>query len=108
MVGSPLFEPNEPTGPPGMPKNHAPGRWVSNDWPPRTAPATMAELPASPSSAVRSVLSSRAGCPGTSESTFGGGVEVVVALGDTSSIGDSLVEPRRRFTAGAEIFMKLQ
>jgi hypothetical protein len=54
------------------------------------------------------VLSSRAGCPGTSESTFGGGVEVVVALGDTSSIGDSLVEPRRRFTAGAEIFMKLQ
>ena len=43
-----------------------------------------------------------------SDSTFEGGVGVVVALGDTSSIGDSLVEPPPRFTAGQEIFMKLQ
>src|SRR5271163_1369004 len=107
MVGSPLFEPKEPPSPPGMPKNHAPGRWVSNDWPPRTAPVAMAALPASPSRAVRSVLSSRASCPGTSEWTFGGDVEVVVALGDTSSIGDSLVQPWRRYTAGTEVFMKL-
>jgi len=56
---------------------------------------------------VRTVLSARAGCPGTSESTLGAGTAVVVALGDTSSIGDSLVEPPWRFTAGAEIFMKL-
>ncbi len=54
------------------------------------------------------MLSARAGCPGTSESTLGAVCEVVVALGDTSSIGDSLVELPRRFTAGAEIFMKLQ
>ena len=53
-------------------------------------------------------VESRAGCPGTSVSTFWGGVAVVVALGDTSSIGDSLVEPPRCFTAGAENFMKLQ
>ena len=44
----------------------------------------------------------------THSATFGGGVVVVVALGDTSSIGDSLVDPPRWFTAGEEIFMKLQ
>jgi hypothetical protein len=91
-----------------MPKNQAPGRWVSKGWPPSTAPATIAELPTSPNRAVRTVLSSRAGCPGMSDSTFEGGIGVVVALGDTSSIADSLVEPPPRYAAGEEIFMKLQ
>ena len=91
-----------------MPKNQAPGRWVSKDWPPSTAPATMAALPSRPNNAVRTVLSARAGCPGTSESTFEVSVPVVVVLGDTSSIGDSLVELPQRFTAGAQIFIKLQ
>jgi hypothetical protein len=92
-----------------MPKNQAPGRWVSNDWPPSTAPTTIAELPTSPRSAVRTTLSRRVDCPGASESTLRGGlVAVVVALGDTSSIGDSLLGLKRCFTAGAEIFMKLQ
>ena len=31
MGGSELFEPSDPKGPPGMPKNHAPARWVSKD-----------------------------------------------------------------------------
>jgi hypothetical protein len=43
-----------------------------------------------------------------SDSTFEGGIGVVVALGDTSSIADSLVEPPPRYAAGEEIFMKLQ
>jgi hypothetical protein len=43
-----------------------------------------------------------------SDSTVEGGVGVVVALGDTISIGDSLVEPPPRDAAGEEIFMNLQ
>jgi hypothetical protein len=33
---------------------------------------------------------------------------VVVAWGDTNSVGDSLVEPPRPFVAAEEIFIKLQ
>ena len=58
---------------------------------------------------MRTTLRWRAAAPVTSVSTLGGGaVAVVVSLGVTSSIGDSLVEPLRLFTAGAGIFMKLQ
>ncbi len=57
---------------------------------------------------MRVTLSRRADSPGASVSTLWGAVEVVVALGDTSSIGDSLLELLRLLTAGAKIFMKLQ
>ena len=74
-----------------------------------TAPTTIAVLPTSPRSAVRATLNRSAGCSGASASTSWCGVgEVLVAPGDTSSIGDSLVESLKRFAAAAEIFMQLQ
>ena len=46
------MEPSEPKGPPGMPKNHAPGRCVSYADPPRRAPATTANVATKPRTAV--------------------------------------------------------
>ena len=96
--------PSEPNGPPGMPKNHAPARWVSKDWPPMTAPTTIAVVPTRPEDGrarhaqAEAPAARRAGATAVS----GGAVEVVAALGGANSIGVSLPARPRRATAGGQ------
>ena len=89
--GNVSFVPAEPNRPPGIPKNHAPGRWVSNDWPPSTAPTTIAAVPTKPRNAVRATPRRTGMCGGAPDAAVSGGASVSVgALGVTSSIGGFL------------------